>query len=309
MTLNQLRTFLAVVDLGSVRAAADRLVVSQPAVSGAVSALERELGVDLFERVGRGLRITPPGEAFAASARASLQQLDQGVRLVRSVDEPGRGIVRIAAIATAAERMLLPLLAEFRRAYPEAEVTVRVGNRATVWSALAALDVDLVVAGRPPAPDASQILGRASNELVVVGPPSESAGPGSRRALRSHLAAATWLLREEGSGTREATEELLTELGADPPRMILGSNGAVEAAVVAGFGVALLPLGAVRGRLATGAVVAIDCPGTPIDRPWHLVGSALHPLSPTARLAARALLESAGGFTPTTQGRRLLRGG
>jgi DNA-binding transcriptional LysR family regulator len=220
---------------------------------------------------------------------------------------PGRGVVRIASIATAAERMLLPQLAAFRREYPEAEVSVRVGNRATVWSALASLDADLVVGGRPPASLGAATLGRATNELVVVGPPAETCQLVSKRSVRAYLTRATWLLREEGSGTREATEELLAQLEIDPPRMILGSNGAVEEAVVAGFGVALLPRGAVGRRLTAGTVSAVDCPGTPIDRPWHLVASGEVTLSPTAELAARSLLASSDGFVPTAEGRRLLR--
>lgn len=306
MTLNQLRTFLAVVELGSVRAAADHLVVSQPAVSGAVSGLARELGVDLVERDGRGLRITPAGMAFANAARTGMQHLDRGVRMARSVEEPGRGTVRIAAIVTAAERLLIPLLAVFRREQPDAAVTVQVGNRAGVWDALRDLETDLVVAGRPPSSVAATVLGRASNSLVLVGLP-EHAGR-SRRDTMAHLARATWLLREEGSGTRGATDELLADLGFDPPRMILGSNGAVGEAVVAGFGVAVLPLGAVGARLESRTLARLDCPGTPIDRPWHLVASSDVALSPTAALAARSLLIETGGFVPTSEGRRLLRG-
>ena len=129
----------------------------------------------------------------------------------------------------------------------------------------------------------------------------------SRRAQTKWLGDVAWLLREEGSGTRDATEELLGQLGIDPPRMILGSNGAIEAAVVAGFGVGLLPRDAMAGRLSSGTVVRIECPATPIDRPWHLVASASHELSPTAALAARSLLLARHGFAPSADGRRLLR--
>jgi len=305
MTLNQLRSFLAVVELGSVRAAADRLVVSQPAVSGAVAALARDLGVDLVQRHGRGLRITPAGIAFADAVRSGLGHLDRGVRVARSVEEPGRGSVRIASIVTAAERLVIPLLAAFRAAHPQAAVAVQVGNRAAVWEALRDLDADLVVAGRPPTSTAATVLGRATNTLAVVGGP-EMAGR-SRRDTTVLLATTTWLLREEGSGTRDATEELLARLGLDPPRMILGSNGAVTEAVVAGFGIGLLPLGALETRLAPGALARIDCPGTPIERPWHLVASSEVALSPTATLAARSLLAEPDGFAPTPEGRRVLR--
>ncbi len=306
MTLNQLRTFLAVVELGSVRGAAEHLVVSQPAVSGAVSALERELGVDLVERFGRGLRVTPAGITFADAARTSLQHLDRGVRVVRSVEEPGRGAVHIAAIATAAERLLIPRLAAFRREHPEAEVHVRVGNRTTVWDALRDHDADLVVAGRPPSSLAAEILGRATNTLVVVGLPEQARR--SRRDTLAHMSTATWLLREEGSGTRIAADELVAHHGLDPPRMVLGSNGAVEEAVVAGFGIALLPLGAVTRRLDAEILARIDCPGTPMERPWHLVASSAVALSPTATLAARSLLSAPGAFVVAPAARRLLRG-
>ncbi|MGH9118099.1 MAG: LysR family transcriptional regulator [Acidimicrobiales bacterium] len=305
MTLTQLRSFLSVVDSGSVRAAAERLFVSQPAVSGAVASLERELGVELVAPHGRGLRVTEAGRAFAASIRAGLALVDHGVRAARSIEEPGKGTVRIAAVTTAAERLLLPLLGAFRRQQPRAGVTVHTGNRTAVWESLRHHDADLVVAGRPPPSAPTRTLGRADNRLVLVGPPP-APSPGSRRAALAALGAVTWLLREEGSGTRDATDELLAQLGLDPPRMILGSNGAVEQATVAGFGVALISHDAVAARLCSGELAVYDCPGTPMVRPWHLVEAAGVRLTPTAALAARAMLEADSGFVPTADGRRLL---
>lgn len=308
MTLSQLRTLLAVVDAGSIRGAADRLVVSQPSVSGAIASLERELSVDLVAREGRGLRITPAGVAFAASVRAGLGHLEFGVRQARSIDEPGTGTVRIAAVTTAAERLLLPLLAGFRREHPRTDVIVHVGNRTTVWEALRDHDVDLVVAGRPPPALRARTLGRADNRLVVVGAPSSGVGaPSPRREVVAALAGTTWLLREEGSGTRDATDDLLSDLGVDPPRMILGSNGAVEQAAIAGLGVALISIDAVEAAVAAGDLVVRECPGTPLDRPWHLVAAADVSLTPTAALAARSMLRAQRSFVSTADGRRLLR--
>jgi LysR family transcriptional regulator, low CO2-responsive transcriptional regulator len=304
MTLTQLRTFLAVVEAGSVRLAAERLIVSQPAVSGAVARIERELGVELFTREGRGLRATAAGAAFAESVRAGLALVDHGVRAARSNDDPGRGTVCITAVTTAAEGLLLPLLAGFRAEHPGATVTVQVGNRTSVWEALRDHDADLVVAGRPPSWLRAQVLGRTDNRLVVVGPPGVRAR--TRHEARAVLAETTWLLREEGSGTRQSTDELLAQLDLDPSRMILGSNGAVAQAVAAGFGVALISLDAVATHLAAGELQLIDCPGTPLDRPWHLVGAGDAALTPTAVLAARAMLAAPSGFPPTTDGRRLL---
>jgi LysR family transcriptional regulator, low CO2-responsive transcriptional regulator len=297
VTLTQLRTFLAVAERQSVRAAAEHLLVAQPSVSAAVASLERELGVPLVARHGRGLRLTEAGAAFAADVRESLGQLERGVRAARSVAQPGAGEVRIVAVTTAAEQVLLPLIASFSRQYGQARVSVAVGNRTTVWEALRDHEADLVVAGRPPQGSPALLLGTAENTLVLV-------GPSGRRP--PDLAEATWLLREEGSGTRQATDELLASLGLHPPTMILGSNGAVERAVGEGLGVALVPQAAARAALAVGSAAVVDCPGTPMQRPWHLVCHRSDPLGPTPAMLARRFTEDPDGFSPTPEGRRTL---
>jgi len=303
MTFAQLRTFLAVAEAGSVRGAAERLVVSQPSVSASVGSLERELGVDLVTRQGRGLRLTEAGLAFAATVRQALGLLEWGARRATSIAAPGRGPVRVAAVTTAAERLLLPLIAAFRREHPEAGVTVEVGNRTSVWEALSNHDADLVVAGRPPVVLGARILARAANTLILAGPAGRGKG---RPAPARKLAGETWLLREEGSGTRDATEELLRRLAIEPQTMILGSNGAVEAAVAAGLGVALISRYAVADRLADGTLSVWECPGTPLERPWHLVSHGAEPLSPTARLLVASMASTTPGFVLTGEGRRLL---
>lgn len=306
MTFAQLRTFLAVVETGSIHAAAERLVVSQPAVSGAVRALERELGVALVARQGRGVRITAAGRAFAGGTRRSLGLLEAATRRAQSLEAPERGTVRLFSVTTAAERLLLPLLTTFRRPHPHVEISLNVGNRTSVWAALADHAADLVIAGRPPASLPARVLATAPNRLVVAGPVRGLLG---RRADADGdgLGSVTWLLREEGSGTREATEELLAELGTTPPTMMLGSNGAIEQAVAAGLGIALIAHDAVADRIADGSIEVWECPGTPLDRPWHLVAHVGEPLGPTARLLARALVES-GPFAVTAEGRPMLWG-
>jgi DNA-binding transcriptional LysR family regulator len=227
------------------------------------------------------------------------------VRDATSVSDPEVGTVRLAAVTTAAERLLLPLLAAFRRAHPGARIDLDVGNRSTVWAALRAHEVDLVVAGRPPVAAPARVLGLAPNRLVVVGPD----GPPSSRsdgAAVAALADQTWLLREDGSGTREATDELLAGLGITPPTMLLGSNGAVARAAATGLGVTLVSTSAVPDELADGSLVVWPCPGTPLERPWHLVSHRDVALSPTAILLLRVLRES-GGFALEPEAARLLR--
>ena len=305
MTLSQLRTFVAVAEAGSARVAAESLLVSQPAVSAAIASLERELGVPLVVRHGRGLRLTAAGSAFADDVRTSLGLLDQGSRRARSIEDPARGTVRLVAVATAAEGVLLPVVARFRQRYPEAGVTIEVGNRMTVWEALRHRDADLVVAGRPPAAVPAVTLARGENRLVMIGP--VSATPRNTADAPRDPARETWLLREPGSGTRAAADVLLAELEIDPPTMILGSNAAIERGVEMGLGVGLISLDAAAERIAQGSVTVWPCPGTPINRPWHLVCSSDEPLGPTALALVRSMVGPGGSMKATAEGRRILR--
>jgi len=306
MTLSQLRTFLAVADAGSVRVAAETLLISQPAVSAAIASLQRELGVALVARHGRGLRLTAAGTAFADDVRTSLGLLDQGSRRARSIEDPARGTVRLVAVATATERLLLPLVARFREQHPEAGVTIQVGNRTTVWETLRHHKADLVVAGRPPVAVPADTLACGENRLVVIGP--ASATPRRNGADAEHdPARQTWLLREPGSGTRAAADALLAELDIDPPTMILGSNAAIERGVEMGLGVGLISLDAATERISRGSVTVWACPGTPMNRPWHLVCYSGQPLGPTALALVRSMVEPGGSLKATAEGRRILR--
>ncbi len=261
MTVVQLRSLCAVVDHGSVTAAAGQLWVTPSAVSAAVVALQRELGVALLAKDGRGVQVTPAGLVFARYARTVLGLLDEAVGAAAAADDPSRGRVRIAAVTTAAEHVLAGALASFRREQPEVALDLEVAPRDRVWAMLAVHETDVVVAGRPPAGVADGLRGRRANDLVVVAAPSQAADP----LLR------TWLVREPGSGTRATTTAYLDSLGEEPPLLTLGSNGAVVAGAVAGLGVTLVARDAVGRPLAAGELVVIDLPGTPLSRPWHLV--------------------------------------
>lgn len=292
VTLGQLRSFLAVASTGSVRRAAERLVVTQPAVSSAVASLQREVGIALVARDGRGLRLTPAGVVFAHYARRALGLLDEGLAAAEGTASPERGRVRLAAVTTAGERIVPRLLASFRHSYPDAEVVLEVGNRVHVWDLLTHHEVDLAIGGRPPGAQPFVSLATRPNTLIVVGP----AGGPSRMASQEELAGATWLLREPGSGTRETAEELLRDLDVVPPVLSIGSNGAILESVRIGLGITLISRDAVGPELETGRLVEWHHPGLPLRREWHLVGRADEDLTPTARLMLDHLVGADDGF-------------
>lgn len=265
MTTNaRLRALVELADTGSVRGAAERLVVTESAISSALGSLSGEVGVALVDRHGRGVRLTPAGKRYVEYAQKILGLHEEAILAARGEADPENGSIRLAAVTTAGELLIPALLASFKTQHPGVDCRLLVASRTALWPMLAHHDVDIVVAGRPPT-DLHQIQVRAvsPNTLVVVGPPGAARGFDPARA--------TWLLRESGSGTRATTAALLEELEITPPQMVLGSYGAVVAAAVAGLGVTLVSRQAVRRELDAGVLVELAVMGTPLDRPWHIV--------------------------------------
>jgi DNA-binding transcriptional LysR family regulator len=260
MTESRLRTLVALAATGSVRGAASRLTVTESAVSASIGALARELGVPLVEPVGRGLRLTASGAIYARYARRVLGLLDEGAAAAVQELDPERGRLRLAAVTTAGEHLLPALLAEFRRHHPRVALVLEVAPSAQVWDLVSAHEVDLVIAGAPPSGVEARVVATKANELVVAAAPSV--------AKEFDWANTPWLLREQGSATRTRTETYLTSQHVTPPRLVLGSNGAVVAGAVAELGCALVP------RDAIGRLVELPAPGTPMQRPWHAAAGA-----------------------------------
>jgi LysR family transcriptional regulator, low CO2-responsive transcriptional regulator len=277
ITLTQLAAFLAVVRRGSVTAAAEELVVTQPSVSAAVSALERELGVELTERVGRNLRPTAAGAAYAPYVADVIGLLDRGARAAREAADRGRHTLRLSAVTTAGEYLVTPLLRAFREHHPDLEISLDVGNREDVFRRLADHEVDVAITGR--VPDDGRLLGRAfaDNEFVLI---TAVGDPLAKRRLVAveELAGRPWLLREPGSGTRVLCEEYLREHGLEPKVLTLGSNGAIKQAVRLGLGVALQSRFAVQLELELGHLAAIRPRGGLPRRAWYVVRSAVGPV-------------------------------
>jgi DNA-binding transcriptional LysR family regulator len=288
MTLNQLRTFLAVAETGSVRAAAEQLVVTQAAVSASLAALQKSLGVALLRPDGRGLRLTDAGAAYAGYVRRILGLLDEAHRAAAAAADPDRGELRIAAVTTAAEQILPGLLGGFRARHPQMGVRLEAGNRDRVRALLDRHQVDLVLGGRPEPGWEVRVQAVRAHQLVVVAAPglaAEAAGGG----LLAWLARQAWLLREPGSGTRASTNALLADLDIAPLTLMVGSNGAIRESASVGLGVTLVSRDAVAAEIASGRLVELPVPGTPLHRDWYLVA---HPgdLPPAAaQLVAHVL--------------------
>jgi len=277
ITLTQLRSFLAVARTGSVTAAAERLVVTQPSVSAAVSALSRELGVELIERRGRAIAVTTAGEAFSNYASDVIGLLDQGERAAREADAAAERELRIAAVTTAGEYLVPPMMRAFSAQHPEIRLTVEVGNRGDVFRRVVDHVDDVAIGGRPPSD--GRLVGAPfmENEIVLVAPPDDPLGS-LRSVPLSELAERVWLQREEASGTRAMTEQFLSGHECTPRRLTLGSNGAIKEAVRAGLGVALLSRPGVELELQHRLLSTIHLREDLPRREWYVLRSAVGPV-------------------------------
>jgi DNA-binding transcriptional LysR family regulator len=300
ITLTQLSTFLTVARTGSVKEAAAQLVVTQPSVSAALAALSREVGVGLTERVGRSIRLTPAGEAFVPYAADVLGLLEQGRRASGEAAGAVSREVRIAAVTTAAEHVVPPLLRRFADDHPEIVLTLEVGNRERVFQRVLDHEADVAIGGSPP--EDGRLVGAAfmSNEIVLIVGPDDPLR--RRRAVTlGDLADRTWLLREEGSGTRALVERLLDQHGIRPSALTLGSNGAIKQGVRSGLGISIQARAAVALELETGLLATAPLRGLPVRHWYALTAKTAHTRPPVQRFlefvatdaAAQAVAEAA----------------
>ena len=292
MSPGQMRTFATLADTGTVVGAAERLHVTQPAVSAVVASLQRELGVTLVERDGRRLRLTAAGETLAAYSRRVGALLEEARAASQAAAQPDQGRLRLAAVNTAAEHLLPPLLASFRAIHPGVQLELEVGNRQTVAALLADRGADVALSGRPAGSGLRSVLSRPNPLVVVAAPPVAAAA-----AAVGRLDSRPWLLREPGSGTRATTLEFLAGHDLAPAQLTLGSNGAIRAGLLLEMGMTLISREAVADELDRGELVAVAGSGAPLQRRWHVLVRG-DPLRPATVAAFLQHLQATAGFVP-----------
>jgi DNA-binding transcriptional LysR family regulator len=261
-----------------VTAAADELFVTQPSVSAAVSALAREVGADLTERVGRSIRPTAAGEAFAAYAADVIGLLEQGERAALEASELAARELRIVAVTTAAEYVVPPLMQAFGERHPDVGLTLDVGNREYVLRQVLEHHADVAVGGRPPT-DGERLVGDAFSDNRFVLITSADDALADQSVALSELSERPWLLREQGSGTRTLTEHFLASHELAPRVLTLGSNGAIKQAARAGIGVSLQSRIAVELELRSGLLGRIRLRESLPARHWYALRSAMGPVT------------------------------
>lgn len=291
MTLEQLRIFLAVAEREHVTRAAEALHLTQSAVSAAISALEARHGTKLFDRIGRGIRLTEAGRLFEPEARAVLARAAAAERVLDDLAGLSRGALRIAASQTLATYWLPPLVVRFHARHPGIALDLITANSEAVGREVAALSADLgfIEGGAVQEGLIDRAFGADELFFVVApGHPWAKAPPGP-----AELAAGPWIMREEGSGTRARMDEALADMGVTDPggQLEFPSNEAVRSAVIAGGGATLISHLAVAADLADGRLVRLSAP--PATREFRLIVHPERHLTAAARAFLRLALPEA----------------
>jgi DNA-binding transcriptional LysR family regulator len=288
-TLRQLQLMEAIVRLGSFTRAAEELFLTQPTVSMQIKKLAEAIGTPLFQQVGRRVEPTDAGREVYSACRevlASLSNLD-----IKLADLKGlkRGRLRLGVITTA--KYVAPeLLGAFCERYPGIDVSLKVTNRERILERLAMSDDDLYVVGQlDEIANDAEVIPFAPNPIVLVARADHPLAR-ERNVRAERLAEEYFLLREPGSGVRDAVLRQLAAGGVTPRvRMQLGSNEAIKHAIVGGLGISALSLHSLVLESAGGKLALLDVQGFPIERRWNLV----YPRNRELSLVAKTFLDFA----------------
>lgn len=264
MDSDRLRAFVEVARQGSVTRAARRLRVQQPTISHRLAALERDLGVLLFQRLGSGLALTAAGDVLLRHAAQLLAAEDTAVRETREAAGLAATRLHIGCAETPATYLLPRYLRAMRRFHPDVEVRLTVGNAARVLAVAVSGEADVALLTDREQHD--MLVGETiRHDRFVAAVALDDAWSGRASVAPGELAARRVLLRETGSGTRAFVEGLFRSAGVQPAEtMEVASLEALKRLAEAGIGVAVAPYLAVEREAADGRlwVLDLDAEGT-----------------------------------------------
>lgn len=270
ISIRQLEVFVTIAATGTVGAAAQRLFVTQPAVSMALGELERQLNTQLFDRERGRLHLSPRGKELLPMAQEVIERIQEIMR--QTGDHPAvlTGELRLGTSNTVGNYLVGALLGPFIAQHPQVALQVSVENTDRITAALLEHRIDVACVEGPVNHPQLDIVPWRDDALVVCAAPSHPLAQHSDLKAR-HFKDALWILREHGSAMRILAEQALTHL---PPGRILLELGQVEAikqAVIAGLGIACLPYTATVDSVAVGRLKILDTPFLNLHRRLALV--------------------------------------
>jgi DNA-binding transcriptional LysR family regulator len=268
-SLRQLEVFLATARYENVTRAAEALAMSQSAASGSLRELENQFDVRLFDRLGKRLQLSELGKQLRPQAESLLEQARAMEQAFAGGDVIGR--LQIGATLTIGNYMAVNMIADFRQRHPEADIALTVANTESIAARVAGFELDMgLIEGELQHPDL-EILHWRADELVVFSAPGHPLAD-SPALSDKDLIALPWIVREHGSGTRQAFERamhgILTDLTI---AMELQHTEAIKRAVEAGLGVGCLSRICLIDAFSRGSLVPLAVPSRDFRREWFLI--------------------------------------
>jgi DNA-binding transcriptional LysR family regulator len=290
ITLRQLTVFEAVARHLSYTRAAETLHLSQPAISMQIKQLEEVVETPLFEQFGKKIYLTAAGEAFQPYCQNIIQQLNDVETLFANFK--GMYGKLTVCVATTAGYFMPQLLAAFCKQYPNTQVSLNVTNRETLLKLLSHNEMDLAIMGRPPEGHDLDAVSFMENPLVIIAPTDHPLAHECNIPM-ARLTAETFLVREQGSGTRIAMEQFFAERKiALTTGTEMSTNEAIKQAVQAGMGLGILSLHTVQLELETHRLAVLDVENFPIQRHWYIIHRQGKQLSTVANTFKAFLIEN-----------------
>ncbi|BAU07294.1 MULTISPECIES: LysR family transcriptional regulator [Fischerella] len=289
-TLHQLKVFEAAARHGSFTRAAEELFLTQPTVSMQIKQLTKSVGLPLFEQVGKRLYLTEAGRELYATCRQIFDTIAQFEMKVADLKGLKQGQLRLAVITTA--KYFIPrLLGPFCQLYPGIEISLQVTNHEGILERMTNNMDDLYIMSQVPEHLDVSYQQFLENPLVVLAPINHPLSKEKNIPIQ-RLADEPFIMREPGSGTRRAVQQLFDQHGVTVKvKLELGSNEAIKHAIAGGLGISVLS----RHTLLpdSGDLTILDVEHFPIKRDWYMVYPSGKQLSIVARTYFEYLLDAA----------------
>ena len=269
-TFRQLELFESVARNSSFTRAAEESYLTQPAVSTQIKQLEDEVGTPLFERLGKKIFLTEAGREMYEFSRSIAKKFDDVSTVLSEMKGVKRGHLNIAVTSTA-EYFAPYLLAAFCKQHSGITVNLDVINREALLRQLADNIPDMVIMGSPQGGGDLEANSFMNNPLVVIAPPNHPLSGSGRIPLQT-LLKESFIVREKGSGTRNAIQIFLEQRGLTmTTTMEMSRNEAIKHAVMAGLGLGIVSIHTLEMELALGRLVVLNVEGFPILKDWYIV--------------------------------------
>lgn len=295
ISMRQIRIFDAVSRYESHTRAAEKLHMTQPAVSMQMKQLERALDISLFEKHGKLLVLSAAGLALREYCQDIIQSYNNMLDHVEKFKGCQQGHLTIA-VTSPANYFATRILSAFSRQFPDVTISLDVTNRQRILLQLDNYEPDVVIMGEPPKGRGLKSERLMPNPLMLIAPPDHPLKDKKNLTIQD-LQDEEFVLREKGSGTRETIERHFAQCGVHcETKLEMSNNEAIKHAVSAGFGLGIVSLHTIRLELQDSLLIALNVEGFPLQRYWHVVTRSGKAISPIGEAFKGYLLDNAAYY-------------